>query len=892
LAAYLLSAEEFPWSRIVEALGEADRTKRPLATVIQQRWGLSPMQVDQLCVAASTSVSPTAPTPARGNWSISGVKSLSAAPDTLVSAPQTGPASVHPSGDAPTVVRENPNPDTPPEADVELLAPASRYEWVEEAGRGGMGQVWVTRDHRIGRTVAMKVLLKGKESSGREKRRFWTEVQATGQLEHPSIIPVYDVGHLESGAPFYVMKHLTGHTLTEIIYGLKQQDPRIQDQFSRVRLLTAFQQIAYAVAFAHARGVIHRDIKPSNIIIGAYGEAMLFDWGLAKLLSDNGNLDADPVGKVTINPELKETATVDGIITGTPHYMSPEATHGGSAHLTDRSDVYSLGVVLYEILALVPPIEDPEIVPTLLQKRASDFPPPHTKSPAQEIPQELSDLCMAALQTTPLLRPAARSLADDIGRFLEGTKARERRQQEAHERMQEAKASAAQWRSLRTALEGLRFDARYLAKQIDPWATIDAKRPLWALEDRAQSVGLEAVGAFADAEGAFQSALKLVPDFLQARRGLAGLYYQRYCEAEHSQNDEEMQYFAQLIERHDEGHWYKLLRAPGSITLGPVDELTRFTLAPFIKDARRLIPGEALVKDEMITGEYSLKSGNYLLCARHPSCPEVRMPLRIERRKNTRIQIEQPTKEEIGGDFMFVLGGPCLIGGDPLAHGSESKKEITVESFAIARFPVTCGEYIDFLNDCARTDKEKAFTHVPRSAKTSGYYWVFDEVARKFTWEDVGEKPLPWHQSLPVFGVSFRDAQAYIEWRNAKGGPVLRLPHEHEWEKAARGVDGRFFPWGDDFDPTFCSMKLSRGGDAPSPEPVGRFPTDTSVYGVRDMAGGVREFCVTVADEQEQAVMRGGCWHDTGLFCRSAFRHTCRFDFVNTGLGFRLAKNL
>jgi formylglycine-generating enzyme required for sulfatase activity len=143
-----------------------------------------------------------------------------------------------------------------------------------------------------------------------------------------------------------------------------------------------------------------------------------------------------------------------------------------------------------------------------------------------------------------------------------------------------------------------------------------------------------------------------------------------------------------------------------------------------------------------------------------------------------------------------------------------------------------------------------------------------------------------------VNGISTTDALAYCDWRRRAAGERVRLPTEVEWEKASRGVDGRFFPWGDAFDPAFCKMKDSRDTSRPEPEPVGAFAVDCSVYGARDFAGGIRELCWAEVEGDQVPVMRGGCWYDTGLFCRLAFRHMTTTDFVNTGLGFRLAKDL
>jgi formylglycine-generating enzyme required for sulfatase activity len=143
----------------------------------------------------------------------------------------------------------------------------------------------------------------------------------------------------------------------------------------------------------------------------------------------------------------------------------------------------------------------------------------------------------------------------------------------------------------------------------------------------------------------------------------------------------------------------------------------------------------------------------------------------------------------------------------------------------------------------------------------------------------------------PVMGVSFFDAQAYCAWRSAETGIAYRLPSEDEWEKAARGVDGRFFPWGNGFDSTFCKMATSRPG-RPQPEPVRSYPVDRSVYGVFDCAGGIREWCNDFYDDaKETRSLRGGAWYFNPSFCRVAFRHGYLPHIVFTNFGFRLAKS-
>jgi len=315
-------------------------------------------------------------------------------------------------------------------AEREPLRGPERYRPIVEIGRGGMGRILRALDTEIGREVALKVMLRGTRAPDNEVRRFWMEVQSTGQLEHPSIIPIHDVARLPTGELFYVMKLLSGRTLANVIAGLRAGDAATVAEFTRVKLLTVFQQIAFAVAFAHSRGVIHRDVKPANIMIGRYGESMLLDWGLAKLVSQ---VEQEPSGApssppVSIDPRVSGADTASGTITGTPQYMSPEATEGRPDLLTDRCDVYGLGVILYEILTLEPAFADLGFMPTIMAVRAAQFDAPRVRAPDRGITIELEELCLAAMQREPARRPAARQLAEDIGRILEGTREREQAQ--------------------------------------------------------------------------------------------------------------------------------------------------------------------------------------------------------------------------------------------------------------------------------------------------------------------------------------------------------------------------------------------------------------------------------------------------------------------------------
>ena len=192
-----------------------------------------------------------------------------------------------------------------------------RYEVVEELGRGGIGRVFLADDQRLERQVALKELLPG--SGAHTQDRFLREARLTAGLEHPGIVPVYDLGQNPDGSPYYTMRRIRGRSLRQVLREAKALDQRL-------RLVRQFRDICEAVAYAHAHGVVHRDLKPDNVMLGEFGETVLLDWGLAK----RRGVDDEPVSPQPqpLLPGGTDTQTVDGIAVGTPAYMSPEQAVG------------------------------------------------------------------------------------------------------------------------------------------------------------------------------------------------------------------------------------------------------------------------------------------------------------------------------------------------------------------------------------------------------------------------------------------------------------------------------------------------------------------------------------------------------------------------------------
>jgi eukaryotic-like serine/threonine-protein kinase len=290
----------------------------------------------------------------------------------------------------------------------------ARYLPTGVLGEGGMGIIGLCKDVRIGREVAMKMLLKEKLGSADARMRFEREARVQGQLEHPAIVPVYDLGVRPDGRPFFTMKRLHGETLAVIMDALQKGSTTVAAAYPQRRLLGAFSRVCQAVAFANSRGVLHRDLKPSNIMLGDFGEVYLLDWGLAKLMDAEDPDDA-------IAPASTQRDTQVGEVMGSPGYMSPEQLRGEIDQLDARTDVYTLGVLLFELTTLEPlhPRKGLDtIYNSTLGKLDNHL---SERARARGVPPELIAVSMRATALDPRDRyPSARDVYEAIERFLDG----------------------------------------------------------------------------------------------------------------------------------------------------------------------------------------------------------------------------------------------------------------------------------------------------------------------------------------------------------------------------------------------------------------------------------------------------------------------------------------
>jgi serine/threonine-protein kinase len=308
------------------------------------------------------------------------------------------------------------------------VAFGERYERGPELGKGGMGQVLSCRDLALGRRIAMKIMLGGDAAldDAQRRQRFTREVLVQGQLEHPAIVPVYDLGIDPDGRPYFTMKRVRGVTLKSILAKLAAGDPSTARRYSRRRLLAAFASVCLAIDFAHRRGVLHRDLKPENIMLGDYGEVYVLDWGVARIEADGVLADArDPAQPdIATRPTIVAGAARDtqvGTMLGTLGYMPGEQLRGEWSRVGPTADVFALGAILFELLTVQPLIPRGDAYTMVTNTNDGVEARPSVRAPELELEPELDEICVRATATNPEDRYAsAGELQQALERFLDG----------------------------------------------------------------------------------------------------------------------------------------------------------------------------------------------------------------------------------------------------------------------------------------------------------------------------------------------------------------------------------------------------------------------------------------------------------------------------------------
>jgi serine/threonine protein kinase len=301
----------------------------------------------------------------------------------------------------------------------------ARFQVIRWHAKGGIGEVLIARDRELDREVALKELQEPFADNQDIRSRFLLEAKLTGGLEHPGIVPVYALGQYVDGRPFYAMQFIHGDCLKDAVDRFYQKyrpstgvhESELSVEFRQ--LLGRFVDVCLAIEYAHSRGVLHRDLKPANIMLGNYGETLVVDWGLAKVIRTSAWHSSQ---EATFLPDLGSefAPTLNGSVIGTPAFMSPEQAAGNLDNLGPTSDVYSLGATFYFVLTGEPPFsgDDSRDLKWLLEQvQQGNFPRPRETNP--RVPRSLEAICMKAMALHPHDRyTSPRMLAEDVERWL------------------------------------------------------------------------------------------------------------------------------------------------------------------------------------------------------------------------------------------------------------------------------------------------------------------------------------------------------------------------------------------------------------------------------------------------------------------------------------------
>ncbi len=643
------------------------------------------------------------------------------------------------------------------------------YRLIREVGRGGMGIVYEAEQVSLQRTVALKVLPPHLTLTDTRVQRFQREAQASAKLQHPGIVPILGVGEVRD-VHFFAMEYIEGQSLQDRLEAWRAEERGRRDFREALEIVA---QLSDALQYAHEHGVIHRDVKPQNVLLGKSGVPRLVDFGLAKVLGE-------------------ESVSLSGELVGTPYYMSPEQALAKRVPVDARTDVFSAGVVLYELLTLKRPFEGRTPQEVLFQITFKEPRPMRTHDP--RIPKDLEVICAKAMDKNPQHRyESAGAFGDDLRRFL------------AHEAIQARPPSFGQ-RTVRFArrhrlwivaasiavlasLVGFTVADRasersHLDRALAPLRELAAVN---ALESRPVDELQAALRGVSRVRASFASLGRAPTELLDGleqrihavgaklrSEGLARLAAGRAERGAHSDFDyvsgwlrlrEASQLLPGDAELSAQSHWSQLLprltvRVPASsagpveVSLIPIDGLNGRALAP-----QSL--GPAPVNDLPVAPGY------YRIVARgpegHAECTRY-----LQRRGQT-VTVEptlRPTSRVLEG-MVRIDAGPFTFG-----HGTDAS-----EGPLFAQ----------------RTEHVEAFWIDAEEVSNARYRAFCDATGHPYPtfWSEPYE---PAWDELPVIGVSFFDAQAYAEWAGK------RLPTLYEWERAARGSSGREVPWSSDGD--------------------------------------------------------------------------------------------
>jgi formylglycine-generating enzyme required for sulfatase activity/tRNA A-37 threonylcarbamoyl transferase component Bud32 len=755
----------------------------------------------------------------------------------------------------------NPRPVTLLQSAAQTAAPrldrtpeagyAGKYLMRQAIAKGGMGEIHLARDGELEREVAVKV---STVSEGAVDPRFTKEARVLANLAHPNIVPIHTMGVDSAGRPFYSMKLVKGRTLQSVLNAVREGEDAAVAEFTQTKLLTIFRKVCDAMAFAHSKGVLHRDLKPENVMVGEYGEVLVMDWGLAKVIGVEEEVQVGVTTR-TVSGGLSGDfgMTMEGEVMGTPQYMSPEQAEGVVAGLDERSDVYALGAILYAVLTYKPPVDGKTLEEVLGNVRRGTLSPMGT-----------------AMRMTKGIGGRPEPMPVSVPEALRAVvlKAMAREKEGRYARVAELAADVdAYVGGFATSAEG---------------AGVMRRVRLWVGRNR---VLVGAAALFVVMGAGFTA--KVV---LEGRRASAAL--------------KELKDSAPVF----------AARAEDELNRGDFEAAERSARSALRLDGERgesyVVLGKVLQvreKWEEAVEAFGRAKG---LGADAGGLKDLTERL-VVKRKGRR---EDEAREELfsalrdGGRQMESVGYAKVLGeefwkrrGEKIADGAKQQAFAMSEAERMKRKdPSVIGELVRRL--------EAKMLPVPgtdillsKTEFTVGEWKLYLKAEGYPEWQQPEPKEFMQTDEHPVVRVSWNEAMKFCEWLSKVTGKRWRLPKNEEWELA---VGKTKYPWGEYFPPKKEDGNyriLADGKDDPAgvgvdgikgTAPVGNFKANA--LGFYDLGGNVEEWMLDGFDENNpkaNRVNRGGNWGDTASNCTVVRRHYYTPTGSLSNIGFRVASS-
>ena len=835
---------------------------------------------------------------------------------------------------------------------AETAGSSTRYQIETRLGEGAVAVVYRAMDRELQRPVAIKVLRQVSALNDIARKRFHREAQVAGGLSHPNIIAVHDSGEV-GGQPYLVMELVEGHPLSTILSARRYDSRALTQMLEKVArgVAAAHDKGVVHRDLKPANIMVTRQDEPK---VGDFGLVHLMgaETGLTRTGATLGTplymapeqLSGSDVPITPATDVYALGAILYEILTGRPPHI------GESLAEIYAKVAQEDAIPLRRLNAKIP--RDLETITLKALERDPARRYPHARDVADDLRRHLEGEPVLA-RRTPWIRLlkwarrhrtgtaaagvlAAALLAVGAGIGVNGAQmrariaermasadraAKEGRHAEArdaygevralqpghplaearfHEMdraalaasrknaaarfVEEGRRAKEEYDRMQRELGGLNQEEKRLSTEIEPHAGPEKKAPLWAVRRKIKAVEEAMTLRYQDIVVAFISALGADPDTREAKEALARHYFAEIGFAELEGDRSQAMMYEKMVRLFDQGEFTARLAREGTIALetdppGAQVELLRYQEGEDL----RMLPVPVRSLGTTPVPPTKVEMGSYLLILKKEGFRDVRYPVSVARGKNHSARVALYTENEIGEGFTYVPAGEFAMGGDPQALSGADAQEIFVDGFFISTSEVGSDLYLQFLNDRSVHAADQAWKRSPRESAGGGQYWLREG--------DRFGLPKGW-EHLPATGISWDDTQAFCGWLAGNGGwKDVRLATGPEWEKAARGVDGRIFPWGNSFDWSFTKGARSRPG-RPQLEPRGVFPLDESPYGVRDMGGSVREWCAdTFPEGGTLRLARGGSWGGAEVV---QFRSASRAGYLPMAaaahVGFRLVR--